>query len=268
MTLNEAIEILTASEVDSPIYDAREIFRHFGGSSQSDLITRRAESDKPEVISAIMRRAKREPLQYIIGRVDFYRESYTVTPDCLIPRQDTEVLVDYLVKNLPEGANFIDICTGSGCIAISTLKNTKNTRAVAVDISENALAVAEKNAKENGVFDLIDFVCADALMTAVEGEFYAVVANPPYVTESAYRNLADEIFHEPKIAFVAEENGVVFYRRLTPMYKNRLHAGGFIAYEIGYDQADLVRAIADENQMKCRILKDLSGNDRVAILEN
>ena len=268
MTLNEAIDILSEAGVDSPIYDAREIFRHFGGASQSDLVTRRAVSANPEVLSAIERRAKREPLQYIIGKVDFYRESYTVTPDCLIPRQDTEILVDYLVKNLPEGANFIDICTGSGCIAISTLKNTKNTRAIALDISEDALAIAKKNAEENGVSEAVEFLCADALMTAVEGEFHAVVSNPPYVTELAYKNLADEIFHEPRIAFIAADNGVDFYRKLTPMYKNRLHVGGFIAYEIGYDQANLLLSIADENQMKCRILKDLSGNDRVAILEN
>ena len=121
MTLKEAIEKLRAAGVESADYDARELFRFY----RHGTVTLNTECDSPELLSAVERRANREPLQYIIGEVGFYRESYKVTPDCLIPRPDTETLVDYAVKHIPEGASFLDLCTGSGCVAVSTLKIQK-----------------------------------------------------------------------------------------------------------------------------------------------
>ena len=153
MKLREAIEILKCAGVENPRYDARELFIRIGKMKAAELLSPDAECDSCELESAIERRRKREPLQYIIGEVDFYRESYKVTPDCLIPRQDTEILVDYAVKHIPEKATFLDLGTGSGCIAISTLKNTKKTKAFAVDISEAALNLARYNAEKNGVHE-------------------------------------------------------------------------------------------------------------------
>lgn len=267
MTLNEAIEILTAAGIDSPSHDAEEIFCHFGGYYHSTLyMMNRIESDSPRLIEAVERRAKREPLQYILGVAYFYREKYRVTPDCLIPRFDTEILVDYAVNNLPRGASFIDLCTGSGCVAISTLCNTEDTTAIAVDIDGGALALAEENARENGVADRIHLRCMDLMRETVDERVYAVLSNPPYVSEVDYRSLEGEIYHEPPHAFIGGEDGGDFYRHLTPIYKERIAEGGFIAYEIGYNQAELLRGIAEENGMSCEIIKDLSGNDRVAVL--
>lgn len=265
MTLKEAAKILEESGIDSPIYDAREIFRFIGGLPTASLISYDIDCSDERVIDAIHRRAEREPLQYIIGHVDFYRENYLVTPDCLIPRSDTEILVDYAVKNLPEGARFADLCTGSGCVAISTLKNTKNTTAIAVDISHGALNLAKQNAERNGVSDRIEFIERDVLSSAVDGIF-AMLSNPPYVSEGAYRELEKEIFHEPKIAFVGGEDGGDFYRRLTEIYRDVIAEDGFIAYEIGYDQGSMLKEIAERNSMTCEIIKDLSANDRVAVL--
>ena len=262
MTLKEAIEILKSAGVESADYDARELFKLYC----SPPVMLSTECDKAELISALERRAKREPLQYIIGSVGFYREEYIVTPDCLIPRSDTEILVDYAVKNLPSGAGFADLCTGSGCIAISVLKNTDRTTALAVDISEGALYVARKNAELNGVSDRIAFRQADLLKERIDGSFFAVLSNPPYVTDGAYLRLEDEIYHEPRAAFVGGEDGGDFYRTLTPIYKDMIAEGGFIAYEIGYDQAELLLKIAEDCSMSCEILKDFSGNDRVAVL--
>ncbi len=267
MTLNEAALLLSEAGVAEPLHDARAIFRRFGNFSEADILTRRAATEDGAVISAIKRRATREPLQYILGEVDFYRERYKVTPDCLIPRFDTEILVDFAVKNLPEGARFLDLCTGSGCVAISTLKNTKKTTAVGVDISAAALAVARENGEINGVGERFATVEADALKGAVDGEFFAVLSNPPYVTEDAYRGLEREIYYEPEAAFVGGEDGGNFYRAITPMYRDVIHADGFIAYEIGYDQSELIKSIAEENAMSCEIIKDLSGNPRVAVLK-
>lgn len=266
ITLNEATKLLSDAGIESAREEARQIFSRVGKIPAHKLIGGDAVCDEPEVREAIMRRAKREPLQYIIGEVDFYRERYKVTPDCLIPRADTEILVDFAVKNLPEGCTVLDICTGSGCVAISTVKNTKNTRAVAVDISSEALSVAKENAKINGVSDRVDFILADALKGTVQGEFFAVLSNPPYVTDSAYEKLEREIYFEPRLAFVGGTDGADFYRNLTPKYKDLIANDGFIAYEIGYDQGKLLLEIARDNGMCAEIIRDFSGNDRVAVL--
>ena len=266
MTYKEAVRILSEAGIGSASYDARELFVHFGGFNRSEIFLSDPECDNPALIEAIERRAAREPLQYIIGEVEFYRESYLVTPDCLIPRADTEILVDYAVHNLPEGAVFLDLCTGSGCIAISTLKNTKNTKAIAADIDGGALAVATENAIRNGVADRLHLRRVDLMEEVIDEPVFAVLSNPPYVSESAYAQLEQEISHEPPHAFIGGADGGDFYRHLTPIYKDKITEGGFIAYEIGFDQAELIRIIAEECGMSCEILKDYGGRDRVAIL--
>ena len=267
MTLGETIKILSDAGVDNPRYDARELFHRIGKMPISELISPLAECDSPELISAIERRKKREPLQYIIGEVDFYREVYKVTKDCLIPRQDTEILVDFAVKNIPAGKRFLDLCTGSGCIAISTLKNTKETHAAALDISESALLLAKHNAEKNGVSERIDFICADATENALDGEFFAILSNPPYVSESAYMSLEPEIYFEPKIAFVGGESGLDFYEKILSIYNDKISRGGFFAFEIGYDQGKALSELAALHGRECEIIKDYSGNDRVAVLK-
>ena len=267
MTLSEAEGLLSEAGIEDARHEARIIFAAVGGEPVYKLLTPSYNSESAEVAVAVKRRAERVPLAYIIGSVDFYRECYFVDENCLIPRPDTELLVDIAVQNMPEGAHFIDLCTGSGCVAISTLKNTKNTIATAVDISEGALAMAQKNAEYNGVTERIEFLCADALAAPVCERTFALLANPPYVSRECYESLAEpEIFKEPKAALVGGEDGGDFYRALTPMYKNIIHPRGFIAYEIGYDQGDMLRAIAEENSMECEIYKDLGGRDRVAFL--
>ena len=267
MKLSEAISILTEAGIENPRHDAREIFRKIGKLKDYELLSKDVSIDLPEIAEAIKRRAEREPLQYILGEVDFYRESYEVTPDCLIPRQETELLVDFAVQNIPSGKSFVDLCTGSGCIAVSTLCNTHGTKAFAVDLSENALRLAKKNAEKNGVSDRISFLCRDVLKEPVIKSAFAVLSNPPYVTESAYRTLAPEIYKEPKMAFVAGEDGLIFYRTIVSLYKDVIDKDGFLAFEIGYDQADALREIASAHEMLSEIIKDYSGNDRIAVLK-
>ncbi len=267
MTFDEVVSRFYAAGVDSPSHDAEELFIHFGGYGRSTLyMMYHIESDNPRFLEAVERRANREPLQYIIGESYFYREKYKVTPEVLIPRSDTEILVDYAVKNLKDGARFIDLCTGSGCIAISVLANTNDTKAIATDISDGSLAIAAENAETNGVDKRIKLVKNDVMGEVVEGKFDAVLCNPPYVANKVYEELAPEIYHEPKRAFVGGVDGGDFYRHITPIYKEKLNEGGFIAYEIGYDQAELLRNIAKDTEMSCEIIKDYSDNDRVAIL--
>ena len=134
------------------------------------------------------------------------------------------------------------------------------------DVSERALEVAKRNAGLNGVSDRAEFLLADVMSEAADGDFYAVLSNPPYVKPEVYSELEAEIFHEPKIAFLGGEDGCDFYRELTRKYKDKISSDGFIAYEIGYDQADALSQIAEKEGLFCKIIKDYSGNDRVAVL--
>ena len=268
MRLSEATRLLSDAGIDSPRENARKLFSHFVGIPQYRMIAEDPETENEALIDAIRRRADREPLQYIIGEVDFFREVYKVSPDCLIPRSDTEVLVEYAVRNIPDGALILDLCTGSGCVAISTLNNTNGTSAVAVDISAGALEIAKRNATFNKVGERVRFlqldVLTEELMPGVM--FDAILSNPPYVSDSAYASLEPEIFREPSIAFVGGDDGADFYRHITSKYKGRLKPGGFIAYEIGYDQSELISLIAKTNGMTVEIIRDISQNPRVAVL--
>lgn len=267
MKLSEAALLLRNAGIDNARGEARILFREIGKIKESELYGGDPDSSSEELISAVERRRSREPLQYILGKCDFYNETYLVTPDCLIPRQDTEILVDYAVKNLPDGAYFIDLCTGSGCIAISTLKNTNGTRATAVDISSAALDVAKKNAARCEVADRIEFSKSDVLSGKIKDGAFAILSNPPYVTTEAYKSLDPEIYREPKEAFLGGDDGLIFYRRITGLYKDAIPKEGFIAFEIGYDQGAAISEIAETNGMSAEILKDFSNNDRVAVLK-
>jgi len=267
MKLSTATDILSRAGIDDARLEARILFSEVGKVPRAELYGRDAECDSDELKTAVERRAAREPLQYVIGEVDFYRERYKVTPDCLIPRADTEILVEEAVKRIPEGARFIDLCTGSGCIALSVLNNTSKTTAAAVDVSEGALRVAVENAERLKLAGRIDFLKADVLKGAVEGKFFAVLSNPPYVTSEAYKNLMPEIYFEPKIAFLGGEDGLDFYRNILKNYRDSLEDGGFFGFEIGYDQKESITALAEENSMNIEIINDYSENPRVAILK-
>lgn len=266
MKLSEAIKALSSAQIEDARFDARALFSHFGGYTPAQMIGVDVECESAELEEAIERRASREPLQYILGYTDFYNERYLVNGSCLIPRQDTEILVDYAVKNIPEGEAFLDLCTGSGCVGISTLKNTVGTSAVLVDISEQALEVAKENAVRIGVLDRARHEQLDVTVAIPDGEWYAILSNPPYVKAAVYEELEREIFHEPRIAFVGGEDGLDIYRRMLPLCRSRLKADGFVALEIGFDQGEDLKKIAAELGFGCEILKDLSSNDRVAVL--
>jgi len=268
MTLDEAIRILRECGIKSAEEDARLIFSEIGGIARHALVLRDTECDSTQVNEAIARRSSGEPVQHIIGSVGFYRESYEVSRDCLIPREDTELLVDYAVKHIPSGESFIDICTGSGCIAISTLKNTSETHALAIDLSDAALAMAKRNAERNGVSKRLMLSHGDALDFSPTEPVFAILSNPPYVTEEEYLTLEPELSFEPKMALVGGADGLDFYRRIIPNCKDRLKKGGFIAFEIGYRQANALAALAEKNGMTAEIHRDLSGNDRLAVLRN
>jgi release factor glutamine methyltransferase len=268
MKLSEADARLRAAGIEDHIREARLIFSEIGGFDAVTLTLDDVESCSERLLDAVNRRCKREPLQYILGYTYFYNEKYYVDGSVLIPRQDTEELVDYAVKNLPDGKTVLDLCTGSGCVGISVLKNSSAAGGVLVDISPDAIAVAERNAKENGVIERTQLICSDIfdLRLSPDTRFHAILSNPPYVSESAYRSLEAEIYNEPKIAFLGGEDGGDFYRRIIPQFGKHLAHDGFFAFEIGFDQGKLLRDLASEYGYSANIIKDLCGNDRVAVL--
>ena len=269
LTLSSVIRKFREAGIEDAAYEAKALFTRFGGFEPYNLVFGDPECSSPELFDAVNKRLERIPFAYVVGDADFYRETYKVSPAVLVPRQDTEVLVDFAVGALPIGARFMDICTGSGCIAISTLNNTQNTTAVAVDISSDALMVAEKNRVNilGSRKDDLTLVLSDALTYQTNELFDAILSNPPYIAGNVYQTLQKEVKHEPKIALVGGgDDGGDFYRDLTAKYKSNLKDTGFIAYEIGYDQGELLCNIAKRENMSCEIIKDLSGNDRVAVL--
>ena len=217
--------------------------------------------------SVLERRLSHEPLQYLLGEWWFCRERYIVTPDCLIPRADTETLVEQAVRYLPEHARFLDLCTGSGCVAISTLCARPDTAAAAVDKFEKTLDVARRNAEANGVAGRCTFFAADVLADPPAWEpFDAVLANPPYIPDAVVPTLSPEVRHEPPAALCGGPDGLDFYRAMLTRWTALLRPGGFWLFEIGYDQADALRRLAAEHGLSCEVTRDLGGNDRVVRL--
>ena len=221
-----------------------------------------------ELFDAIDRRCERYPLQYILGEWDFFAETYEVDENCLIPRPDTELLVEYAIKNLPADAVFADLCTGSGCIAVSTLAHRPDTSAVGLDIFPKTLELAARNAKRNRVGDRFSPVLADLLTECPfeKDEFDAIISNPPYIRTSVVDALEPELSSEPRAALDGGTDGLIFYRRILSEYAKCLKKEGFFLFEIGYDQEDDLTALAELYGFFCETRRDLSNNPRMCIL--
>ena len=219
--------------------------------------------------SLIMRRLQHEPVQYILGKQEFYGLDFQVTPAVLIPRPETEHLVEAVLKLLPadQPQAIADIGTGSGAIAIALAAHIPLAKITALDISLEALAVAEMNARRHNVASRIKFVQSD-LFEALSGEpatFDAVVSNPPYVAEADRCTLAPEVRdYEPAAALFAGKTGLDVYRRLIPQARIALKAGGLLALEIGQGQRDAIEALL-QGWEGISFVKDLHQIPRVAL---
>lgn len=219
-----------------------------------------------EYESVLKKRGEHVPLQYITGEQEFMGLPFRVNSAVLIPRQDTEVLVEEALKMIRPGMKVLDLCTGSGCILISILKNASGVTGVGCDISKQAINVAKENAKLNGI--VAEFERGD-LFEAVMDTFDLIVSNPPYIRTEEIAKLMPEVAQfEPYDALDGKEDGLYFYRKIVKECKAYLNPGGAILFEIGYDQGAAVSEMltyAGFNSV--RVVKDLSGNDRVVIGE-
>ncbi len=213
---------------------------------------------------AVKRVENGEPLAYVLGEWYFYGLTFKVDENCLIPRPDTEHIVEKAISFLPRNGVFADLCTGSGCIAISVIKNRPDVFCTAYDISDGALRKARENASLNGTS--VNFRRADIFsLTLDESSLDAIVSNPPYIASDIIPTL-DTVRKEPAIALDGGRDGLDFYRHIVSRFGRALKDGGAFIFEIGYDQGDALNAIAAENGFNCEITKDYGGNDRVAFL--
>ena len=210
----------------------------------------------------IKKRAEHIPLQYITGEQEFMGMTFHVNSNVLIPRQDTETLVEQALKRVKPGMHILDMCTGSGCLLISILKNAPGTTGLGCDVSKQALIVAKENAKRNDVS--AEFERSDLFENVID-KFDMIVSNPPYICTDIIPTLMPEVSQfEPLIALDGKEDGLYFYRRIVSESKEYLNESGMLLFEIGYDQGQEVSDMMKEAGFSdvC-VIKDLARNDRV-----
>ena len=270
MTYREAIEPGTRILQKENIADAKidawyllqmacKIDRNFYYLHEEDELTAEQQS---EYESTVHKRAEHVPLQYIIGEQEFMGLKFKVNSNVLIPRQDTETLVEEALRVVEPGMRVLDLCTGSGCIIISLAKNVADISCTGSDISKQALLVAKENAKANEVE--VEWERSD-LFENISGTFDLIVSNPPYIPTGEIPGLMPEVRDfEPVDALDGKEDGLYFYRIITEKSPEYLTSDGYLYFEIGYDQGEAVSAMMRQcGYTQVEVIKDLAGNDRV-----
>lgn len=265
-------EKLEKAAVDEAALDARLLLEFVCGTDRNTLLAHGdrevSEKEYERYSDLIGRRASRVPLQHLTGRQEFMGLPFSVNEDVLVPRQDTEVLVEEVMKNLHDGMRILDMCTGSGCILLSLLRYSNDCTGVGVDLSEKALAVAEENYErlrgERPEMEVC-FLAGDLFEPLDGGKFDIIVSNPPYIETDEILNLMPEVReHEPVMALDGGKDGLVFYRRIARDAAAYLNGGGMLFFEIGCEQADSVIEIMERAGFReVQVVKDFAGLDRV-----
>jgi release factor glutamine methyltransferase len=274
--LKEAASELNNAGVPEARREARSLLSFILGKDRTFLISHAEdETDENSFVRLrefVERRAAGEPLQYITGVQDFYGREFRVTPDVLIPRPETELLIEAALQIAGDTAPFIcDVGTGSGCIAVTLLCELSNARAVAIDKSAPALEVAKLNAQNHSVAERAIFVvsdCFDSLDSRDYG-FDLIVSNPPYVAERALEGLQREVRdHEPRIALSPGGDGLSVIRRLIDEGPSFIKPNGYLLMEIGFDQGEAVERLVRNSAWSLRELRpDLQGIPRIVVLQ-
>jgi release factor glutamine methyltransferase len=255
-------ERLRKNNIDTK--EARLILAFVLNVSLEKLITYKKEVEieseiSERYLSLIDKRISGVPYAYLTNNKEFMGLNFYVDENVLIPRPDTEILVQCVIDLKKK--NILDMCTGSGCIAISIAKNLKDTKVYAADISEKVIEIAKKNAKNNSVD--IKFIVSN-LFENVDKKFDVIVSNPPYIKTSVITELEKEVQNEPIIALDGGSDGLVFYRKIISEAKEYLNDNGYLALEIGFDQKDEVyNLLAQYNYKDIKVLKDFGENYRV-----
>ncbi len=277
--LKQGEEYLRSAKIADASYDARLLFEDVTGMGRGELVMRGDSEEASEREEELFRlrlekRAAHIPVQYITGKADFMGLEFYVNRDVLIPRFDTEFLVEEMMREVDDGTEVLDMCTGSGCILLSLMNYKNDIRGTGADISQAALMVARENEKRiYGTQDApglhnahipVSWICSD-MFENIEGRFDHIVCNPPYIKSDVIPTLMEEVKdHEPLGALDGDEDGLEFYRILAREAGNYLKKYGRLYMEIGYDQGKPVKELLSDNGYEdIEVLKDYGGNDRV-----
>ncbi len=269
--IKDAVSKLRLSNNDNPVFEAHQIIKYALNITETDLMLNQdkivCESDKNKIYDLISRRIKCEPLQYILGTQEFMSLEFFVSKSVLIPRADTETLVEYVIEHSPKtDFSLLDIGTGTGCIPLSVAHFKKNAYITGIDISSDALNIAIKNCKKLSLEKRATFEKLDILKQMPKGKFDVITSNPPYIKSSIIPTLQKEVKEfEPHLALDGGENGLIFYEKICEIAPSILNQGGMLAFEIGYDQAEEVSGLMSENFENIKVIKDLCENDRVVV---
>jgi len=259
------------NEISSPKQNAETIISHVLKMKRLDIYLHLGNEISEVQINMIFkiasRREKHEPLQYILGETEFFGYKIKVNKSVLIPRPETELLVEKIIFEEKKANSVLEIGTGSGAIIIALAKNLDLKIIDAIDISETALKKAKQNAALNNIE--INFFQSD-LFENITTKYDLIVSNPPYISQEEYEQLPIEIKdYEPKSALQADNNGLYFYKKILQNAKEHLTESGKIYFEIGYDQAEKITEIAKKNGFSdIQVFKDLNGFDRIMRIIN
>lgn len=288
MTNGELFELikntLKAADIEDYLFDSKCIFEDIMHMSGTELMLHKNDiADKAAADKALKlakRRSEGYPLQYLLGEWEFYGLKFKVGEGVLIPRPDTEVLVDEVIGFFGSEKNsspeIVDLCSGSGCIAVAIQKNLPQSKVTAVELSSEAFPYLTENIRRNGVDVKTmkgDVLNGDLLRNFIDpediGEFRkldCIVSNPPYLTEKEMGELSPEVKCEPESALYGGTDGLKFYRVIAGLWKEILKEGGLLAFEIGYEQGEAVSDILRKSgYTDIKVMKDLGGNDRVVM---
>ena len=265
--LEQGAKQLRDGQIADADIDAMYLLEHVFSIKRMDFLMNPkrevSEEEKERYLQVISRRASHVPLQHIIGSQEFMGFDFIVNEHVLIPRQDTEVLVEEVAK-IANGKQVLDVCTGSGCIILSLCKMCQLTKAVGLDLSTEALQVARENGKRLECD--VTFLESD-LFDKVTGKYDIIVSNPPYIETKVIEGLMEEVReHEPYMALDGGVDGLDFYRSIVEKSVEYLNDGGYLCFEIGYNQGEAVVSLMEKKGFtNCRIVKDLAGLDRVVM---
>jgi release factor glutamine methyltransferase len=279
--INRAASQLEAAGVSTARLDAEVLLRHAINRDRAWLLAHMqeelADDARKTFERAVERRSRREPLQYITGRQEFWGIEFMVTPDVLIPRPETELIIESALRSVRDRNGpqwIIDLCTGSGCIAVSLAKELPQARILATDTSSQAISVARGNARRHDVADRIRFFEGDLFGPLEEldihGQVDIIVSNPPYVSSGDFSALQPEVRdYEPKMALLAGPDGTQVQRRIVNEAPRFLMKHGLLIMEMGLGQADPLAHLIRQrkNYGSLEILKDLAGIDRVIVAQ-
>jgi len=275
--LNWTTKYFTDKGIESPRLSAEMLLASVLSMQRIELYTNFdrtvAKEDLNTLRSLVKRAAQNEPVAYLLGKTEFYSLEIKVTPDCLIPRPETELLVERAIEFLRSrtGPQLIcDLCTGSGCIAIAIAKNVPNTNIIATDICDAALKVATENIKNHQMQNRIKLLCGDLFDPIIPqldtAEFDLIVCNPPYVSAAEFDSLAANVKdYEPKSALYAGSDGLDIYRRIAERIDKFLKPDAALILEIGYAQGNAVSELLEKTNCftQIKIEKDYHNNDRI-----